>query len=97
MSGTLWSRSFQLRRSEKDRVKILLISNACVLIAFFSVLYLSQIVLLVLASIFGVVLLVERHFFDLEDLAEGYLKMRSIVSTIVIFLHIIGFVILRVV
>ena len=97
VSGTLWSRSFQLRRSEKDRVKILLISNACVLIAFFSVLHLSQIVLLVLASIFGVVLLLERHFFDLEDLAEGYLKMRSIVSTIVIFLHIIGFVILRVV
>ena len=97
MSGTLWSRSFQLRRPEKDQVKILLISNALVLIAFFSVLYLSQIVLLVLASIFGVLLLVERHFFDGEDLAEGYLKMRSTVSTIVIFLHIIGFVILRVV
>ena len=57
MSGALWSRSFQLRRPEKDQVKILLISNAFVLIAFFSVLYLSQIVLLVLASIFGVLYL----------------------------------------
>ena len=95
VSGTLWSRSFQLLRSEKDQIKILLISNACVLIAFFSVLYLNQFVLLVLASIFALVLLVERYFFDVEDLAEGYFKMRSTVSTIVIFLHIMGFVFLR--
>ena len=95
VSGTLWSRSFQLLRSEKDQIKILLISNACVLIAFFSVLYLNQFVLLVLASIFALVLLVERYFFDVDDLAEGYFKMRSTVSTIVIFLHIMGFVFLR--
>ncbi|MBC09734.1 MAG: hypothetical protein CMQ39_06175 [Gammaproteobacteria bacterium] len=95
VSGTLWSRSFQLLRSEKDQIKILLISNACVLIAFFSVLYLNRFVLLVLASIFALVLLVERYFFDVEDLAEGYFKMRSTVSTIVIFLHIMGFVFLR--
>ncbi len=95
VSGTLWSRSFQLLRSEKDQIKILLISNACVLIAFFSVLYLNQFVLLVLASIFGVVLIVEKYFFEVEDLAEGYLKMRSTVSIIVIFLHITGFVFLR--
>ena len=95
VSGALWSRSFQLLRSEKDQIKILLISNACVLIAFFSVLYLDEIVLLVLASIFGVVLFIERRFFEGEDLADGYLKMRSTVSTIVIFLHILGFVILR--
>ncbi len=95
VSGTLWSRSFQLLRSEKDQIKILLISNACVLIAFFSVLYLNRFVLLVLASIFALVLLVERYFFDVDDLAEGYFKMRSTVSTIVIFLHIMGFVFLR--
>ena len=95
VSGTLWSRSFQLLRSEKDQIKILLISNACVLIAFFSVLYLNRFVLLVLASIFGVVLIVEKYFFEVEDLAEGYLKMRSTVSIIVIFLHITGFVFLR--
>ena len=82
-------------RSEKDQIKILLISNACVLIAFFSVLYLNRFVLLVLASIFGVVLIVEKYFFEVEDLAEGYLKMRSTVSIIVIFLHITGFVFLR--
>ena len=82
-------------RSEKDQIKILLISNACVLIAFFSVLYLNQFVLLVIASIFGVVLIVEKYFFEVEDLAEGYLKMPSTVSIIVIFLHITGFVFLR--
>ena len=97
VSGALWSKSLLLAGSEQNQNKILIISNVSVLIAFVSVLCLDQIVLLVLASLFGVVLFVEKRSLDGEDLTDGYLKMRAIVSTIVIILHILGFVILRVV
>ena len=90
-------KSFQLAGSEQNQNKVLIISNVSVLIAFLSVLCLDQIVLIVLASLFGVVLFVEKRFLEAEDLTDGYLKMREIVSTIVIILHILGFVILRVV
>ena len=97
VSGALWSKSFQLTGSEQNQNKILIISNVSVLIAFLSVLCLDQIVLIVLASLFGVVLFVEKRFLEAEDLTDGYLEMRASVSTIVIILHILGFVILRVV
>ena len=99
VSGALWAKSFQLAGSEQNQNqnKILIISNVSVLIAILSVFCLDQIVLIVLASLFGVVLFVEKRFLEAEDLTDGYLKMREIVSTIVIILHILGFVILRVV
>ena len=97
VSGALWAKSFQLAGSEpnQNQNKILIISNVSVLIAFLSVLCLDQIVLIVLASLFGVVLFVEKRFLEGEVLTDSYLKMRVIVSTIVIILHILGFVILR--
>ena len=97
VSGALWSKSFQLAGSEQNQNKILITSNVSVLVAFLSFLCLDQIVLIVLGSLFGVVLFVEKRFLEAENLTDGYLKMRVIVSTIVIILHILGFVFLRVV
>ena len=97
VSGALWSKSFQLAGSEQNQNKILIISNVSVLIAFLSVLCLDQIFLIVIGRRFGGVLLVEKRCLEAENLTDGYLKMRVIVSTIVIILHILGFVILRVV
>lgn len=88
IAGTLWRKS-----TDNISVNLQIFSNIFSLFAFFALLLPNNIALIVLAKIYLLILLCEYHFDHSDRKNHDYLKMRIRLTSLVVLLHIAGFLI----
>ena len=92
LSGNWWTTALMHRNiSARQRQSILLFSNAIVITAVVSVGFMGTKALLVLALLFGLLLLGERLLAIFRPQPNYYRNMRTGVTTLVIALHLSAF------
>lgn len=92
LAGNWWSTALMQRNiSARQRQNILLISNVIVITAVISVAFMGKFALLMLAFLFGLLLLGERILASFRQQPNYYRSMRSGVTTFVIALQLSAF------
>ena len=86
IAGTLWRKP-----NDTVNVNLQIFSNIFSLLAFFALLLPNNIALIVLAKIYLLILLCEYHFDHSDQKNQDYLKMRIRLTSLVVLLHIAGF------
>jgi len=87
IAGTLWR-----KQNDKLSIKLQLVSNLFSLLAFLALLIPYELALITLAIAYVVLLLGEYHCDDAKPKNHHYLVMRLQLTTLVVTMHIIAFV-----
>lgn len=92
LAGNWWSTALMQRKiSARQRQSILLMSNAIVITAVVAVTFMETLTLLVLALLFGMLLVGERLLAIFHPRPNYYRSMRTGVTVLVVALHLIAF------
>jgi hypothetical protein len=92
LAGNWWSTALMQRKiSARQRQSILLMSNAIVITAVVAVTFMETLTLLVLALLFGMLLVGERLLAIFHPQPNYYRSMRTGVTVLVVALHLIAF------
>jgi hypothetical protein len=88
IAGTLWR-----KHNDKLSIKLQIFSNIFSLLAFFTLLLPNPIALVALTKIYLLILFCEYHFDHTNPENHDYLQMRMHLTTLVVLMHIIAFLI----
>tara|TARA_R110000744_G_scaffold117745_1_gene220132 strand:- start:25105 stop:25521 length:417 start_codon:yes stop_codon:yes gene_type:complete len=88
IAGTLWR-----KHNDKRSIQLQLCSNAFSLLAFLTLLLPHYVALVALAKFYLLILLCEYHFDHAESETQNYLQMRLYLTTLVVLMHIIAFIV----